>query len=102
MNILITGVAGFIGSRTAEKFLSAGHSVLGIDNFDPFYPRHFKMLNLESIQKHKAFSFVEGDILDAVFLDALFKKGKFDVVVHLAAKAGVRPSMDHIEEYYQT
>lgn len=102
MNILITGVAGFIGSHTAEKFLLGGHRVWGIDNFDPFYPRHFKQLNLETIQKQNGFTFLEGDILDTGFLDVLFKKEKFDVVVHLAAKAGVRPSMDHIEEYYQT
>jgi UDP-glucuronate 4-epimerase len=102
MNILITGVAGFIGSHAAEKFLSEGHTVVGIDNFDPFYPRHFKWLNLERIRERKEFLFIEGDILDTRFLDILFSREQFDVVVHLAAKAGVRPSMDHIEEYYQT
>jgi UDP-glucuronate 4-epimerase len=102
MNILVTGAAGFIGSHTSEKFLSGGHSVVGIDNFDPFYPRHFKLHNLEALQNRKGFSFFEGDILDRQFLDKLFNRGKIDVVVHLAAKAGVRPSMDHIGDYYQT
>jgi UDP-glucuronate 4-epimerase len=102
MNILVTGAAGFIGSHTSEKFLSGGHSVVGIDNFDPFYPRHFKWHNIRSLQDRRGFHFYEGDILDKKFLDELFNREKFDVVVHLAAKAGVRPSMDHIEEYYQT
>ncbi len=102
MNILITGVAGFIGSHIAEKFLSKGHRVLGIDNFDPFYPRHFKLQNIELIKENKSFTFFEGDILNKEFLNKLFDLKKIDVVIHLAAKAGVRPSIDHIEDYYQT
>jgi UDP-glucuronate 4-epimerase len=102
MNILITGVAGFIGSHTAEKFLSIGHQVLGMDNFDPFYPRHFKLQNIEGLKENGRFTFLEGDILNKEFLKKLFDQEKIDVVVHLAAKAGVRPSIDHIEDYYQT
>jgi UDP-glucuronate 4-epimerase len=102
MKILITGAAGFIGSHTSEKLLDEGHLVTGIDNFDPFYPRHFKWQNLDSLRERKGFTFYEGDILNREFLDKLFDSEKFDVVIHLAAKAGVRPSMDHIEEYYQT
>jgi UDP-glucuronate 4-epimerase len=102
MKILITGVAGFIGSHTAEKFLSKGHSVVGIDNFDRFYPRHFKLQNMEGLIESKNFTFKEGDILNKEFLNKLFKDEEIEIVIHLAAKAGVRPSIDHIEEYYQT
>ncbi len=102
MNILITGVAGFIGSHTAEKFLADGHSVVGIDNFDPFYPRHFKLHNMEAFKENKSFIFFEGDILNKNLLNKLFEENKIEAVIHLAAKAGVRPSIDHIEDYYQT
>ncbi len=102
MTILITGVAGFIGSHTAEKFLSKGYFVVGIDNFDPFYPRNIKLYNIEAIRENKSFSFIEGDILNKDFLAGLFEHHKIDVVIHLAAKAGVRPSIDHIEDYYKT
>jgi UDP-glucuronate 4-epimerase len=102
MKILITGVAGFIGSHTAEKFLSNGHSVVGIDNFDPFYPRHFKLQNMEALNGRGDFAFFEGDILNKEFLNKLFNDEKIEMVIHLAAKAGVRPSIDHIEAYYQT
>jgi UDP-glucuronate 4-epimerase len=102
MNILITGAAGFIGSHTAEKFLSKGHSVVGIDNFDPFYPRHFKLWNMEAFKDNKRFTFYEGDILNKEFLNKLFGGQEIEAVIHLAAKAGVRPSIDHIEDYYQT
>jgi len=102
MNILITGVAGFIGSHTAEKFLADGHYVVGIDNFDPFYPRHFKLQNMESFKESKSFTFFEGDILNKNFVNKLFEENKIEAVIHLAAKAGVRPSIDNIEDYYQT
>ena len=102
MNILITGVAGFIGSHTAEKFLAGGHSVVGIDNFDPFYPRHFKLQNMETFKENKSFTFFEGDILNKNFVSKLFEENKIEAVIHLAAKAGVRPSIDNIEDYYQT
>ncbi len=102
MNILITGAAGFIGSHTAEKLVSNGHSVVGIDNFDPYYPRHFKLQNIETLKGDKKFSFFEGDILDKVFLSKILNQHKIEVVIHLAAKAGVRPSIENIEDYYQT
>ncbi len=102
MNILITGVAGFIGSHTAEKFLANGHSIVGIDNFDPFYPREFKWQNMSALRENIEFTFFEGDVLDKEFLNRLFEDHEIEAVIHLAAKAGVRPSIDHIEEYYQT
>jgi UDP-glucuronate 4-epimerase len=102
MNILITGAAGFIGSHAAEKLLANGHSVIGIDNFDPFYAKHFKLHNLETLKATKQFSFHEGNILDKAFLDQLFNSYKIDAVIHLAAKAGVRPSIENIGDYYET
>ncbi len=102
MNILITGAAGFIGSHASERLLSKGHSVVGIDDFDPFYPKHFKLHNLDAIGKSAHFSFFEGSILDGPFLNTIFKSHRIDAVIHLAAKAGVRPSIEHIGDYYET
>jgi UDP-glucuronate 4-epimerase len=102
MKILVTGVAGFIGSHTAEKLISHNHTVIGIDNFDPFYPRSFKIHNLENLRNSDHFIFQEGSILDGEFLREIFATHNIDVVVHLAAKAGVRPSIEHIQDYYET
>ena len=100
MNILITGVAGFIGSHVAERLLSDGYHVIGIDNFDSFYPRPIKENNLKLLLKNPNFSFEEGDICDIDFINNLFAKYKIDKVIHLAAKAGVRPSIAHPSAYY--
>ncbi len=102
MKILVTGAAGFIGSHASELLISRGHSVIGIDNFDPFYPKHFKLHNIRGIINKQGFEFNEGDILDKSFLEHIFRARKIDIVIHLAAKAGVRPSIEHIEDYYQT
>jgi nucleoside-diphosphate-sugar epimerase len=99
VNILVTGVAGFIGSHVAEKLLSVGYHVIGLDNFDPFYPRYIKENNLKSLSKSLNFSFDEGDICDKDFLSNLFGKYKIDIVIHLAAKAGVRPSVMNPSEF---
>jgi UDP-glucuronate 4-epimerase len=93
MKVLITGSAGFIGSHLSEHVLGQGHSVVGLDNFDPFYDRKIKEGNLEHSQESKDFSFHELDICDHEALVSLLTKEKPDVVVHLAAKAGVRPSL---------
>jgi UDP-glucuronate 4-epimerase len=102
MKILVTGAAGFIGSHTSELLIARGHSVVGIDNFDPFYPRHFKLHNIQDLLDQEGFEFQEGDILDKSFLENIFQTYSINTVIHLAAKAGVRPSIDHIEDYYQT
>lgn len=88
----MTGAAGFIGSHVAEKLLSEGNEVVGIDNFDAFYAREIKERNLAVCRSHHAFHFVEGDICDAELWSSL-SSSHFDVIIHLAAKAGVRPSM---------
>ncbi|MEO6488413.1 MAG: GDP-mannose 4,6-dehydratase [Ferruginibacter sp.] len=100
MNILITGAAGFIGSHACEHFLKLGHEVIGIDNFDPYYPLKFKELNLSALKKNKNFKFYEADIRDSKRLAEIFSSSETDMVIHLAAKAGVRPSIDNISSYY--
>ena len=100
MNILVTGAAGFIGSHVSEFFLEKGHYVTGIDNFDGFYPEKFKKLNLSFVNSHINFKFYQADIRDRNTLDSIFLSNNIDVVIHLAAKAGVRPSIDFISDYY--
>lgn len=100
MNILVTGAAGFIGSHVCEFFINLGYSVIGIDNFDPFYAAKFKELNLAKLKRSAGFKFYKTDIRNQKNLSEIFSENKMDVVIHLAAKAGVRPSIDSIEEYY--
>ena len=100
MNILVTGAAGFIGSNVCRYFTGRGHHVAGLDNFDPFYPKKFKRLNLDQLKGNQGFRFYEGDIRDSKVLNPIFSENKTDVVIHLAAKAGVRPSIESIGEYY--
>jgi UDP-glucuronate 4-epimerase len=101
MKVLVTGVAGFIGSHLSEKLISLGHQVIGIDNFDPFYPRNFKESNLEVLRTSDRFSLCELDLRNKESIKDIFSNQSVDLVVHLAAKAGVRPSIEHISEYYQ-
>jgi UDP-glucuronate 4-epimerase len=93
MRVLVTGAPGFIGSHVCEALLDRGDEVVGFDNFDPFYPRAVKERNLEASLGHPGFRFVEGDLRDAAAVEGLFADDPYDVVVHLAAKAGVRPSL---------
>lgn len=100
LKILLTGVAGFIGSHVAEKLLTLGHEIVGVDNFDAFYSRRFKEFNMRQFKDSESFTLYEIDIRDKVQLNVIFQKQKIDAVIHLAAKAGVRPSIQKIEEYY--
>lgn len=92
--VLLTGAAGFIGSHVAEALVARGHDVVGVDNFDAFYPRPVKEQNLEQLRRSPRFRFVELDIArgDLSFEDAT-------AVIHLAAKAGVRPSVEQPAAY---
>jgi UDP-glucuronate 4-epimerase len=91
--VFVTGAAGFIGSHVCEALLSRGDRVAGLDNFDPFYDRKIKESNLAALSGHPAFSFLEGDIRDAAALSRWGGGARADLLVHLAAKAGVRPSV---------
>jgi len=93
MKLLVTGIAGFIGSHLAERLLARGDTVVGLDSFDPFYPRAAKEKNLEGVRAHERARVIEGDILDEALVGEIFREGGFDAVVHLAGLAGVRPSL---------
>lgn len=99
MRLLVTGAAGFIGSHTCEALCARGDAVVGVDNFNSFYDPALKRRNAEGLAGLGGFSLVEGDILSPSCLDAAFAQGPFDGVVHLAAWAGVRPSIDRPDIY---
>jgi UDP-glucuronate 4-epimerase len=93
MRILVTGAAGFIGSHLCERLCARGDQVLGLDNFDAFYARAVKDRNLAGLRADPRFTLVEGDLRDAATLAQAFERAQPEVVVHLAALAGVRPSL---------
>ena len=90
--ILVTGAAGFIGSHVSERLLAAGHEVVGLDNFDDFYDPALKERNLERARASRHFEEARGDIRDPAAFYRL--PDGIDTVVHLAARAGVRPSIE--------
>ncbi len=95
MNFLVTGGAGFIGSHVCEQLLHDGHRVWAFDDLNDFYDPQIKRRTLADIQSlGKPFTFVFGDLCDANAVNALFATVKFDQVIHLAARAGVRPSLE--------
>ncbi|MCH7533386.1 MAG: GDP-mannose 4,6-dehydratase [Gemmatimonadetes bacterium] len=96
-SILVTGAAGFLGSHLSESLVHAGHRVVGLDSFDNFYDRAIKEQNLSQLRAASTFSLVEGDIRDGATLDSL--PSDVSLVVHLAAKAGVRPSIEDPQLY---
>lgn len=96
--ILVTGGAGFIGSHLCDALLAAGHRVIAFDNFDPFYGRDVKLRNIAQALEHPQFTLVEGDIRDADAVASLTDFG-INAIVHLAALAGVRPSIEQPARY---
>lgn len=95
MNFLITGGAGFIGSHLCERLLRAGHNVWTLDDLNGFYDPAVKRRNLQEVGSGKrSFTFVEGGLEDGAVVNKLFEQVHFDQVVHLAARAGVRPSLE--------
>jgi UDP-glucuronate 4-epimerase len=94
MNFLVTGGAGFIGSHVSERLLQAGHAVWGFDDVNSFYDPGIKRRNLQTLESlARRFVFIRGDLTERPALDKLFASVKFDQVIHLAARAGVRPSL---------
>lgn len=89
-SILLTGGGGFIGSNFISKALKSGYEVTVIDDYDTFYPRKQKEININQFLKNEHFTFIEGDIRNRSDLDQV---GEVDIILHLAAKAGVRPSI---------
>lgn len=92
--ILVTGGAGFIGSHLVDRLLAEGHQVTVIDDFNDFYQPALKRQNIRLHLTNPAYKLVEGDIRDLNFMEAVFAEGEFAAVVHLAARAGVRPSLE--------
>ncbi len=100
MKVLVTGGAGFIGSQLVEKLLGEGHNVAIVDDFNDFYDPKIKRANISAVAKEIAVHDV--DLRDGEKVADLFRKEKFDAVFHLAARAGVRPSIQQPQLYYDT
>jgi len=100
MQILLTGAAGFIGSHLTEALLRAGHQVVGMDNFDDFYDPAIKRAQVLPALANLGFTLVEADIRDKAALDRIFESYAPELVIHLAARAGVRPSLSQPALYY--
>lgn len=95
MTIMVTGCAGFIGSHLVDRLLSIDENIVGVDNFDPFYDPLIKMKNIEHSMNNKNFTFYRVDIREKAGMEKIFKENKVDTIIHLAARAGVRPSIQN-------
>lgn len=100
MHYMVTGGAGFIGSHLVESLLGQGHQVTTIDDFNDYYDPRIKRLNTEGFKDRV--KIVEGDIRDTDLVESMFSEGKFDAIIHLAARAGVRPSIQAPKLYLTT
>ena len=96
MNFLVTGGVGFIGSHVCERLLEAGHAVCALDDLNDFYDPAIKQSTLRELQSRaQSFSFVHADITNRGEVDEIFRSMAFDQIIHLAARAGVRPSLEN-------
>jgi UDP-glucuronate 4-epimerase len=99
VRILVTGAAGFIGSSLAESLIAQGHAVCGLDNFDEFYDPAIKRRNVRGLLASDRFTLVEADIRNAEAVEEAFDRAHPEAVIHLAARAGVRPSLENAPLY---
>ena len=99
---LVTGAAGFIGANVAQGLLDAGCEVVGVDSVNDYYDVGLKQYRLNPLLQHSGFSFVQGDLADGPVVGSLFAQQNFDCVIHLAAQAGVRYSLDNPGAYIQS
>lgn len=97
--ILVTGAAGFIGFHVARALLAAGHEIIGLDNLNAYYDPALKQARLKVLLTEPQFSFVKADLADRAAIRALFAERRFPTVIHLAAQAGVRHSIEHPHDY---
>ena len=100
MKVLVTGGAGFIGSHVVRKLLRTGHAVAALDDFNDFYDPSIKRANVESFEGNV--EVIEGDIRDGEKMRAITTSGKYDAIIHIAARAGVRPSVENPLNYIET
>lgn len=101
MKILVTGAAGFIGMHTVKRLLADGHEVIGLDNMNDYYDVSLKLARLSNIGSPNQFSFVQGDLADQEIVTSLFRTYQPNVVINLAAQAGVRFSLENPHSYIQ-
>ena len=101
MRVLVTGAAGFVGAATTHRLLNRGDDVVGIDNLNPYYDPKLKSARIERLAEEVRFNFIEMDCADQDGMAKLFHDENFDAVVHLAAQAGVRYSLDHPFAYLE-
>lgn len=102
MPMLVTGGAGFIGSNLVDRLLADGHDVVAVDNFDPFYPRDRKLTNLDRAIRSPRFRLVEADLRDGDAVQRVVAEVRPHAIVHLAARAGVRPSIEDPAGYAES
>ncbi|HXF18670.1 MAG TPA: NAD-dependent epimerase [Burkholderiales bacterium] len=102
MKVLVTGVAGFIGMHVADRLLARGDEIIGVDNVNAYYDVALKEARLDRLRKQSGFRFVKADIADADALGQVFQREKIQSVIHLAAQAGVRYSLDNPMAYVQS
>ncbi len=100
--ILVTGCAGFIGFHLSRRLLQDGHRVIGLDNLNPFYNEGLKAARLAMLREKPEFEFIHGDIADRSCVEAVFRRHNFGPVIHLAAQAGVRYSLENPHLYVQS
>ncbi len=101
-NILLTGAAGFIGAATTEKLLEQGRMVIGVDNLNDYYPVKLKQFRLDRLLKNPKFIFYNANIENETEIDKIFAKHRPGAVIHLAARAGVRRSLQNPQDYFRT
>jgi UDP-glucuronate 4-epimerase len=102
MKVLVTGAAGFLGFHVASRLLSEGGRVTGVDNLNSYYDPRLKRARLERLERHAAFEFQRLDLADRTATEGLFAPREFDAIVHLAAQAGVRYSLDNPHAYTES
>jgi UDP-glucuronate 4-epimerase len=102
MKILVTGAAGFIGFHAARALLDRGETVVGLDNLNTYYEPALKLARLQMLKQYANFSFLELNIADRAAIEVIFQRERFQRVIHLAAQAGVRHSIDHPHIYVES